>query len=123
MSSPNYGSDGSVYYHQWDLDKVITRLKMNEQVADSPFSMLSTNFSSLFPEYNQQQNKLLYVSNESGSSQLWIVNPDSSSRKQLTDFAHNTGKFVTQLGQPMDAIFCFHCMTMAVPAYIFMISK
>lgn len=92
MSSPNYSSDGSVYYHQWDLDKVITRLKIDEQVANSPFSMLSTNFSSLFPEYNQQQNKLLYVSNESGSSQLWIVNPDSSSRKQLTDFAHNTGE-------------------------------
>ena len=32
-------------------------------------------------------------------------------------------KFVIQPGQPMDATFCFHCMTMAVPAYIFMISK
>ena len=100
MSSPNFSSDGSVYYHQWDLDRVITRLKIDEQVASSPFSMLSTNFSSRFPEYNEQQNKLLYVSDESGSSQLWIVNPDSSSRKQLTDFSHVTGQILDPTWSP-----------------------
>ncbi len=94
MSSPRYSADGSVYFHQWDIDKVITRLKIDEQVASSPFSMLSTNFSSLFPEYNSAQKKLLYVSNESGSSQLWIVNPDASSRKQLTSFPHVIGQIL-----------------------------
>ena len=80
--------------------RVITRLKIDEQVASSPFSMLSTNFSSRFPEYNEQQNKLLYVSDESGSSQLWIVNPDSSSRKQLTDFSHVTGQILDPTWSP-----------------------
>ncbi len=92
MSSPNFSSDGSVYFHQWDLDKVITRLKLDEQVTSSPFSMLSTNFSSKYPAYNAAQRKLVYVSDESGSPQLWIVNSDSSARKQLTNLTHTVGE-------------------------------
>lgn len=100
MSWPTFSHDGSVYFHQWDLEKVIMRLEIDKNIVSSPFSMLSTHFSSAFAEYNAVQKKLLYVSNESGKSQLWIVNKNSTSRRQLTDFKFINGEIVDPVWSP-----------------------
>ncbi len=52
-----------------------------------------------------------------------LLTPIAARESSLLTLLITPGKFVIQLGQSMDAIFCFHCMTMAAPAYIFMISK
>ena len=39
------------------------------------------------PVWIKQGAKLAYLSNESGSSQVWQMNPDGSERQRLTDYA------------------------------------
>lgn len=89
LSYPEFASDGSLYFHQWNIDSALMRLEVNNAVASSPFPVLSSHFSTRFPNYNKTRNKLAFVSNESGSMELWTAKKDGTSRKQLTNLNAN----------------------------------
>lgn len=84
LSYPEYGQDGSLYFHQWHIDSALMRVETNNAVASSPFPILSTHFNTRFPDYSSIRNKLAFVSNESGTTELWIANKDGTQRKKLT---------------------------------------
>ncbi|MBB1301102.1 PD40 domain-containing protein [Pseudoalteromonas sp. SR44-8] len=84
LSYPEYSQDGSLYFHQWDIDSTLMRVETNNVVASSPFPVLSTHFNTRFPDYSATKNKLVFVSNESGTTELWIANKDGTQRKKLT---------------------------------------
>jgi Tol biopolymer transport system component len=43
--------------------------------------------------------RIIYVSNESGTPQLWLTNPDGSNRKQLTSAGNSTSPFASPDGR------------------------
>ncbi len=89
LSYPEYAQDGSLYFHQWNTDSALMRVATNNAVASSPFPILSTHFNTRFPDYNERSGKLAFVSNESGSKELWVANKDGTARKQLTQLKTN----------------------------------
>ncbi|BDF93177.1 MULTISPECIES: winged helix-turn-helix domain-containing protein [Pseudoalteromonas] len=85
LSYPEYGQDGSLYFHQWHIDSALMRVETDNAIASSPFPILSTHFNTRFPDYSAIKNKLAFVSNESGSTELWIANKDGTERKKITE--------------------------------------
>lgn len=84
LSYPEYGQNGDLYFHQWHIDSALMRVETNNAVASSPFPILSTHFNTRFPDYNAVKNKLVFVSDESGATELWLANKDGTERRQLT---------------------------------------
>ena len=89
LSYPEYAHDGSLYFHQWNIDSALMRVETSNAVASSPFPVLSSDFNTRFPDYSKARKKLVFVSNESGSMELWTANQDGTSRKQLTNLSAN----------------------------------
>ena len=89
LSYPEYAHDGSLYFHQWNINSALMRVETSNAVASSPFPVLSSDFNTRFPDYSKARKKLVFVSNESGSMELWTANQDGTSRKQLTNLSAN----------------------------------
>ena len=76
----------SVSYYSVPEDKSNTELFVinvdgsnNQQITQTPFSENSG-------AWIKEGTKIAYLSNESGSSQIWEMNPDGSGKKQLSDY-------------------------------------
>lgn len=85
LSYPEYTNEGSLYFHQWHIDSALMRIETNKSLVSSPFPVLSMHFNMRFADYSEAKNKITFVSNESGSNELWIANPDGTNREQLSN--------------------------------------
>ncbi|NMR26260.1 translocation protein TolB [Pseudoalteromonas sp. NEC-BIFX-2020_015] len=86
LSYPEYADDGTLYFHQWHTDSTLMRVELGDNVASSPFPVLSTDFNMRYADFNELKNKFTFISNESNESELWIADQDGTNRRQLTDF-------------------------------------
>ncbi|MGO2010638.1 MAG: winged helix-turn-helix domain-containing protein [Pseudoalteromonas sp.] len=84
LSFPEFASDGSLYFHQWQIDSALMRVAIGDDVASSPFPIMSSHFSSRFSDYSEVTKQLAYTSNESGFTELWRASLDGTERVQLT---------------------------------------
>lgn len=84
LSYPEFSAQGDVYFHQWHIDSALMRIKVNDPIVSSPFPVLSTHFTMRYADYNEAQNKIAFVSSESGDSELWVANSDGTNRVQLS---------------------------------------
>ncbi|KTF12175.1 winged helix-turn-helix domain-containing protein [Pseudoalteromonas sp. H105] len=84
LSYPEFTAKGNLYFHQWYIDSALMRIEVNDSIVSSPFPVLSTHFNMRYADYNEAQNKVAFVSNESGNTELWVANPDGTNREQLS---------------------------------------
>ena len=87
LSFPEFARDGSLYFHQWQIDSALMRVEIGDDVASSPFPIMSSHFSTRFSDYSEVTKQLAYTSNESGFTELWVASLDGTARKQLTQLA------------------------------------
>lgn len=74
-----------LFYQQRSEKYHVGSLALDSEIASSPFPVIESDFSHLYPHYSSISGKIAYVSNESGVYELWITNPDGTERKQLTN--------------------------------------
>ncbi|MEO2267209.1 winged helix-turn-helix domain-containing protein [Pseudoalteromonas pernae] len=84
FSYPHYAQNGDLYYHRWRIPKSIMHLSLDAEVASTPFPLLLSDHSLRFPAYSEVNDKVAYVSNETGQDELWLSNLNGQERKQLT---------------------------------------
>lgn len=85
FSYPSYAKKSSELFYHHKIDKhYIAHLKLNSEVATSPFPLIYSEFSHRYPDYSDKANKVVYVSNESGFYELWLADADGDNRTQLT---------------------------------------
>jgi Tol biopolymer transport system component len=73
-----------IYYQERKDNSSLVSLKLNDDIANSPFPVLQSNFTYESPDYSLINDLVVFSSNESGFDELWIAKPDGSERKQLT---------------------------------------
>ncbi|WP_281561447.1 winged helix-turn-helix domain-containing protein [Thalassomonas sp. RHCl1] len=79
-------SSGALFYHQRKENYQLASFALNTDVATSPFPLLQSEFSYLYPDYSSQAGQIVYVSNESGFYELWLADTHGQNRQQLTQF-------------------------------------
>lgn len=60
LSYPEYAHDGSLYFHQWNIDSTLMRVETSNAVASSPFPVLSSDFNTRFPDYSKARKKISF---------------------------------------------------------------
>lgn len=73
-----------LFYQQRIENEDIASLELNNAIASSPFPVIHSSFNHFSPDYDEINDRITYVSNESGFNELWLANTDGSERKQLT---------------------------------------
>lgn len=73
-----------LFFQQRNERYFISALPLEEQGLSSPFPVLESEFSHHSPHYSAKQNKFVYVSNESGFYEIWLMTADGQSREKLT---------------------------------------
>ncbi len=85
FSYPSFAKhSGHLFYQQRDERYHIASLQLNDKLASSPFPVLQSDFNHHSADYSAVNDKITYVSNESGFYEIWQANPDGSQRQQLT---------------------------------------
>ena len=85
FSYPSISADGKhLYFHDWQQPQFISSLQLNGENA-SPFPLLQSNYNYSEPHYNDKQQQLVYISNETGFTELWLADKDGNNRQQLTN--------------------------------------
>lgn len=93
-------------YHHWEVLPHLTSMAINSEIASTPFPLLQGSFSYESPHYSPTQEKLTFISNESGYDEIWTARADGTQRVKMTDmksrlasprWSHN-GKMIAFLG-------------------------
>lgn len=74
----------SVAYYSVEQNKSNRELFVMNADGSDNMQLTHDNFQQSQPTWIKQGSKLAYLSNESGSSQVWEMNPDGTQRRQLT---------------------------------------
>jgi len=77
-------NSGELFYQQRPENYYIARLSLNNTVASSPLPVIQSTYNHLYPHYSSVNNKIIYLSNESGHYELWSADVDGKKREQLT---------------------------------------
>jgi len=77
------GSDALVF-ERHKKEYQIVSLPTNAAVATAPFPMLQSGFSFRNPDYSEQTQRIVYVSNLTGANELWTADINGENRRQLT---------------------------------------
>jgi Tol biopolymer transport system component/DNA-binding winged helix-turn-helix (wHTH) protein len=90
FSYPSYTKKGEkLFYQEREENDSIASLSLNTDIASSPFPIILSNFSHHSPDFNETNQRFVYVSNESGFYELWSANTQGEERKQLTQLKKN----------------------------------
>lgn len=76
---------GELFFQQRQEKYHLANLSLTSDIASSPFPVIQSEFSHQNPHYSPKQDKVAYISNESGFYELWIADRDGKNRKQLTN--------------------------------------
>jgi Tol biopolymer transport system component/DNA-binding winged helix-turn-helix (wHTH) protein len=86
FSYPAFALDTHELFYQQRSEKYhVGSLALDSEIASSPFPVIESDFSHLYPHYSPISGKIAYVSNESGVYELWVTSPDGTERRQLTN--------------------------------------
>jgi Tol biopolymer transport system component/DNA-binding winged helix-turn-helix (wHTH) protein len=85
FSYPSFAKQSGELFYQYQNERYfIAKLQMGSEVKSSPFPLVESGFSHLYPDYSAQADAIVYVSNESGFYELWMAESDGMNRQQLT---------------------------------------
>src|SRR5690606_17587888 len=77
-----------IVYCRMTRDENIVRLDLPTQPEDPVrrTTIIDSSFVNELPEYSPDGSQVAFVSNRTGSFQIWIANADGSSPRQITNF-------------------------------------
>jgi Tol biopolymer transport system component/DNA-binding winged helix-turn-helix (wHTH) protein len=85
FSYPSFAKNTGELFYQYQNERYyITKLQIDKDAMSSPFPVIESEFSHLYPDYSAPANAIVYVSNESGYYELWIADDKGMNRQQLT---------------------------------------
>ncbi|WP_286235059.1 winged helix-turn-helix domain-containing protein [Thalassotalea sediminis] len=85
FSYPAFASKSAELFFQQRSEKYfLATLALDSDVVSTPFPLIQSEFSHHHPHYSAKQDKIAYVSNESGFYELWLSNPQGKQRTQVT---------------------------------------
>jgi len=85
FSFPHFSKQGVLYYHERIEKYQISSVDLSDSTVRGIQPLVLSSYSHKNPDYSDVTDQLVYVSNESGSYELWVANRDGSNRQQLTD--------------------------------------
>lgn len=90
FSYPNFAKKSKqLYFQQREENYYLASLQLNSTIAQSPTPVVQSTFNHTDPDYNSENKRVAYISNESGFDELWSTNVDGSERHQLTHLKKN----------------------------------
>lgn len=85
FSYPKYSRQSAELFFQHRLEHYqVSSLSVNSEVSASSFPVIQSKFNHLSPDHSKIQDKIVYVSNESGFYEVWVASKDGTGREQLT---------------------------------------
>jgi Tol biopolymer transport system component len=85
FSYPSFAKDTKELIFQYQNERYhISKLLIEGDLASSSFPVIESEYSHLYPDFSEQANKILYVSNEPGFYTLWMSDSKGMNRQQLT---------------------------------------
>lgn len=93
FSYPKYSSQSAELFFQHRLEHYqVSSLSITADITTSPFPVLQSKFNHRSADYSLIQDKIAYVSNETGFYEVWLAESDGTQREQLT-FLESTVKY------------------------------
>lgn len=83
------GGTSEVVFHDWQMKKYISTLELNENNASIPFPLIQSEYMHSVATYSATTQKIAFISNESGSKELWIADRSGANPRQLTNLSSN----------------------------------
>lgn len=85
FSYPEFSKNSAeLFYQHRDEQYLISSISTQTEIASSPFPLIQSKYSHIYPSYSKATNKIVFVSNESGFYELWLSDPLGQNRTQLT---------------------------------------
>ena len=78
-----------VVYHDWKMRNYIGSLPLADDIQSVPFPVIQSEFNHKDVDFSEVRQQIVYISNESGSNEVWLANSDGTGRKQLTELNQN----------------------------------
>ena len=85
FSYPSFAKNSKELFFQYQNERYhISKLLIDGEFASSSFPVIESEYSHLYPDYSEQADSIVYVSNESGFYELWMSDSKGMNRQQLT---------------------------------------
>lgn len=86
FSYPAFVRSKNWLYYQYRKEQYqITSLAIDSSGTSSPFPLIQSDYNHKYPDYSSAKDKIAYVSNESGSQEIWIADATGRHRQKLTN--------------------------------------
>ena len=86
FSYPAFERNKNWLYYQYRKEQYqITSLAINTANTSSPFPLIQSDYNHKYPDYSAATDKIAYVSNESGTQEIWIADASGRHRQRLTN--------------------------------------
>ena len=90
FSFPSFiGDTSELVFHDWQLNQFIASLNLTPNSVSVPFPLIQSEYTHNTPDYNEKNNRITYISNESGNKEVWVADWNGDHRVQLTDLKSN----------------------------------
>lgn len=77
-------ANGEVFFHSMNSAPQLAYLPVNSQLASALFPLTVSDYRFDSPHYTSAHSALVYISNESGYSEVWMADGSMHNRRQLT---------------------------------------
>lgn len=77
-------TDGSIFFHRLTSATQLAYLSLAQQSGSSFFPLTSSDHRYEHPDFNAHNNALVFISNASGYTELWMASPTMQNPRQLT---------------------------------------
>lgn len=90
FSFPSFVKDtNKLVYHDWKMRNYIGSLPLADEIQSVPFPVIQSEFNHKDVDFSEVRQQIAYVSNESGSNEIWLANVDGTGREKLTELGQN----------------------------------
>ena len=79
-----FAADGSLFFHSMSSSPQLAYLPVAPQLVSALFPLTASDHRFESPDYHRQREALIYISNESGFSEIWMADAFMQNRQQLT---------------------------------------
>lgn len=79
-----FAADGSLYFHSMSSSPQLAYLPVGPQLVSALFPLTASDHRFESPDYHGKRDALIYISNESGYSEIWMADAFMQNRQQLT---------------------------------------
>jgi len=104
FSYPSFiAKTNNLAFHHWQVRSYLSAINLADKSSASPFPILQSQFDYHSADYSNKNQRLAFISNESGHDEIWVSTSQGSQHQQLTQlqsqlsfprWSHNGKKIV-----------------------------